>query len=452
MNVLFVHRAFPGPYHNLAPALAARGHCVLALTMAPVESGRYGVKIIRYGMRCSGAAGVHPWAAGFETEVLHGERVAFVALKLRADGFMPDVICVHPEWGEALFLKDVWRDAKQVNYCEVYHRAHGAEAGFDPEFSTLDVATSARLRARNACNLLSLEASDLGISPTYWQRALFPDWAQARIAVIHHGIDTDLVRPDPQGSFRPARFDRTFFPGDEIVTFVNRDLCPQRGYHVFMRALPALLRLRPAARVVIVGGNGNRSDAAPPRGRTWKDIFFEEVRSSIDRTRVHFLGRVPHLFLLQLLQVSAAHVHLAYPRPVSASLLEAMSAGCLVIGARTPPVEEVIDHERNGLLVDFFDTAELARTIAAVLDDQDAFLPLRMTARADVVAKYDLHRVCLPQQVAFIESLQPQALPPPPHFSRLDVATAQGPTPVAQHFCHPEIAGDVLAPGARGGG
>ena len=128
--------------------------------------------------------------------------------------------------------------------------------------------------------------------------------------------------------------------GDEVVTFVNRNLEPYRGYHVFMRALPEILRQRPRARVLIVGGDGVSYGAPAPQGSTWKQIFIDEVRGQVadaDWARVHFLGQLPYAQYVALLQVSAVHVYLTYPFVLGWSLLEAMSAGCAIVASDTAP-------------------------------------------------------------------------------------------------------------------
>jgi glycosyltransferase involved in cell wall biosynthesis len=191
-------------------------------------------------------------------------------------------------------------------------------------------------------------------------------------------------------------------PGDEVVTFVARQLEPYRGYHVLMRSLPLLQKLRPNARIVIVGEDGVSYGNAPPNGETWKSVFLKEVAGNLDMRRVHFVGRLPHPLLTRLMQVSAAHVYLTYPFVLSWSLLEAMSIGALIIGSNTLPVQEVIEHEINGLLTDFFDPQGLAHTVADALDNSEKLAHLRAAARETIVSNYDLKSICLPGQIEFV--------------------------------------------------
>ncbi len=109
-----------------------------------------------------------------------------------------------------------------------------------------------------------------------------PGAVSRRLSVIHDGIDTDLLRPDSGARITLGRDGLSLGAGDEVVTFVNRNLEPYRGYHSFMRALPEILRRRPKARAVIVGGSDTSYGAKPPAGRTWREIFLDEVRADLD--------------------------------------------------------------------------------------------------------------------------------------------------------------------------
>lgn len=97
-------------------------------------------------------------------------------------------------------------------------------------------------------------------------------------------------------------------------------------------------------------------------------------------------------------------------------MLEAMSAGCLVVGSRTAPVEEVITHGHNSLLVDFFKPHEIADAVDDVLNHPDRMQAIRHRARQTIVENYDLHTVCLPQHRGLIEAVA-QGVPAPvsPH-------------------------------------
>lgn len=209
--------------------------------------------------------------------------------------------------------------------------------------------------------------------------------------------------PDPRATIGLAQAGVQLRHGDEVVTFVNRNLEPMRGYHQFMRALPAILDRRKQARVVIVGGDEVSYGKAPAGQRGFREVYFNEVKDRIDASRVHFVGRVPYDTLVTLLRVSAVHVYLTVPFVLSWSMLEAMSLGALVVGSATPPVQEVIEHGRNGLLVDFFDPAQLADTVCEALARPAAYAAMRAQARQDIVQRYDFRGVSLPAYLRLIE-------------------------------------------------
>jgi glycosyltransferase involved in cell wall biosynthesis len=320
-----------------------------------------------------------------------GRRVVAGAAKLRQAGFKPDVIGAHIGWGEALFLKDVFPEAKLLLYCEFFYRSRGADMGFDPEFPAT-AEKLLRLRVMNAPLLMALDAADCGMAPTRWQHRQFPAAHQPRIAVVHDGIDTDVVAP--AGERDP-----------DLVTYVARNLEPYRGFHSFMRAIPEIQRRRPQARIVIVGGDEVSYSPRLPPGQTYRQRLLAELGDRIDLSRVEFRGKIPYADYLALLRRSAVHVYLTYPFVLSWSLLEAMSAGCLVVASRTAPVEEVMRDGENGLLVDFFSPAAIAERVDYALTHQDEFAPLRERARASVVERYDLRRICLPAQLRLVEAL-----------------------------------------------
>ena len=131
----------------------------------------------------------------------------------------------------------------------------------------------------------------------------------------------------------------------------------------------------------------------------------KEVASQIDLSRVHFVGTIPYNVFIGLLQVSACHVYLTYPFVLSWSMLEAMSAGCLVVGSSTQPVQEVIRHGENGLLVDFFNPQAIAEQVVQALESPGDFTAMRQQARQTIIDRYDLKRICLPQHLAYIDEL-----------------------------------------------
>ena len=396
MKVLFVHQNCPGQFKHLAPTLAAEGHMVVFVTQKGKPTPE-GVRKVEYEPHRDVTPKIHPYLAGSERNILNGQAVARVGFALKEKGFIPDVMIGNPGWGETLFLKDVWPDTPLISYSEFYYRGQGSDVGFDPEFAT-GPDSILRARARAGVHLLAIEAADVAYSPTEWQRRQFPAVYQPKIDVIHDGIDCDRIQPNPEASFQVPD-GPTLTRRDEVLTYVSRNLEPYRGFHSFMRALPAILEARPEARVVVMGGDEVSYGSRAPDGKTWRETLLAEIGPLPDR--VHFTVRVPYGEYLKLLQISSAHVYLTYPFVLSWSMMEAMAAGCLVIGSRTAPVEEVIRDGENGLLTDFFDTKALAAKVAETLERRESFDDLRAAARQTILDRFEL-RDCMARQRALI--------------------------------------------------
>jgi glycosyltransferase involved in cell wall biosynthesis len=169
-----------------------------------------------------------------------------------------------------------------------------------------------------------------------------------------------------------------------------------------MRALPRILRERPEAQVLVVGENSAHYGPKPPGAGGWKEVYQAQLRGQVDWQRVHFLGPLPYDQYLSVLQVSSAHVYLTYPFILSWSMLEAMSAGCLLIASDTAPVRDVIQDGENGFLFDFFDTSALACLAIEALSDPRAHAVMGKRARQTIVERYDFRQVSLPQYKALI--------------------------------------------------
>lgn len=404
MRVLFLHQNFPGQFLHIADSLRRRHeHELLAVVPESHQLPRI-IPTRTYTFDPLHARSNIGLARYHIARVARGAAVAGVLRTLRNEGFHPDLVVGHGGWGETLFVRDVWPDCRILLHAELYYSAVGTDVDFDPEFPGGDLdAIRLDLRARNSTMALALLDADQGISPSAWQAGFFPPGLREKIAIVHEGIDTDLIRPSPNATVGLDRAGLRLRPGDEVVTFVARDLEPHRGYHIFLRALPYILEQRPNAQVIIVGGDKVSYGMAAPEGSSWKDIFFNEVRDRLDTGRVHFVGRVPHGALVELLQVSAAHVYLTYPFVLSWSMLEAMAAGALVIGSKTAPVEEVISHGQNGILCDFFDIKDIADAVVDALAHPDRYRPLRAAGRQTIVERFDLRRVCLPAWLALLQ-------------------------------------------------
>jgi len=420
--ILFIHQNFPAQFKSLAPKLASdKIYDIHSLSLKSNTSSPElpdhllsinNITHHQYIIEKSSSDSIHLFAQEFETKMIRAEAVAKECFKLKENGLIPDLIIDHPGWGETFFIKEIWPDSKILSYFEFYYNTVNSDVDFDVNEFELPLTgfdLFARLRARNAPGLMSYLGADQLISPTNFQRSTAPKSFQKKINVIHDGIDTDIIKP-----FNDAEVNIENSSGlkikltkkDKIITFVNRNLEPYRGYHSFMRALPNIQKEHPDAYILIIGGDKVSYGAKSTSGKSFKNIYLDEVRGSlVDLEKIIFLGTVDYKNFLTIIGLTSVHVYLTYPFVLSWSMLEAMALESVVVGSKTKPVEEIINDKVNGLLVDFFDINEISEAVNDVLHNPDKYKKIKKNARKTIIDRYDLKTVVLPKQLNLIKDL-----------------------------------------------
>jgi glycosyltransferase involved in cell wall biosynthesis len=370
VRLLVSHTNYPAQFRRLVPAWVAEGHDVVFLARhrewhAPDPQG---FRLIHYQHhRNSGGPSLHPYLRRFETAVIEGQAAYRAAMDLREQGWIPNVIVNHVGFGNGLFLSDAFPEARRIGLFEWFYRSTNSDVDFLPP-RHVSPDQQLRLRTWNAQTLLELGSCDAAVVPTYWQLQQFPPSLQHQLQVIHEGVDTTrLAGLRSAGLPRPSCLPND--PSIEVLTYVSRCFEEYRGFPQAIEAIVRLQQRRPKLHVLLVGHDGTAYGQGRSDGRGWAQWARDSLQ--LDPLRTHWLGSLQEAEYHQVLAHSSVHLYLTVPFVLSWSLLEAMAAGCAVVASSTPPVQEVLEHEQSGLLVDFFDPEAQAQALDWLLDAPD---------------------------------------------------------------------------------
>ena len=393
MHILFLHQNFPGQFGALMRRLLTVTDWKISFCHRGSTETIPGVECIRYKNEGGATKNTHFYTRGFEN-IAHQSSAAAEVLAARPD-IRPDLIVAHSGFVSAVPLQELY-GCPIVAYLEYFYHPVGADMDFRPD-QTPNAEERTRARFRNAPLLLDLDAATLGLSPTHWQRDRFPPNFRDKIEVNFDGIDTSIWYPRP--AVRPRQVGGVVVPDDiELVTYAARGFEAMRGFDIFMRFAKALYQRRPKVRFLVAGsdrvcygGDLNRTG-----GKTFKEWVM--AQDSYDLSKFVFLKPMPPEHLAELFSISDLHVYLTVPFVLSWSLLNAMACGATLLASNTPPVQEVIEHDRHGLLTDFFDVDGMVRNAERVLNDPVAHRHLGEAAMQRIQERYTLD-VTVPKHI-----------------------------------------------------
>ena len=397
MHILFVHQNFPAQFGHIAKYLI-QDHGFRCTFASERLAGTFaGIETIQYRPQGSATAHTHYCGRTFENQIWRSHAL-YEVLAARPD-IRPDLIVGHSGFVSTLFLRELY-DCPIINYFEYFYRTTDSDMDFRADLPGCPLLDALRARARNAMLLLDLDNCDAAYAPTHWQRDQIPRRYHDKVNVVFDGVDTSIWYPRGGES---RQFAGWTFPRDKrLVTYVSRGMESLRGFDIFMRMAKRLCEMRDDVLFAVVGedrvayGNDHRFTD----GKTFKQWVLDQ--DDYDLNRILFLGRIPPDELAQLLAISDLHVYLTVPFVVSWSLFDALACGCTVLASDTAPVQEVIQHGVNGLLVDFFDVESFVAAANQVLDDPVAHRHLGQMGLQLVREQYSMEK-CLPKMLSLYE-------------------------------------------------
>jgi glycosyltransferase involved in cell wall biosynthesis len=407
VNILFIHDAFPAQFGRVALELSRerKWHCRFLVqsysscpTPSPEMLKELEIHLVPKSAEHRTAEGI-PWPQIYghfldQCQTIHDRIKAMPHLKI-------DLVVAHGGRGApTLFLRELL-DCPIIIYCEYYFATNHRDISYRIDLPPAEPAPFFP-RCINAPTLATLVDCDAGYSATEWQKSSFPARFRHKIDVCFDGIDTELYRPGPASR---QIGNRSIPEGTKVVTFAARGLESIRGFDLFMKVARRICQARTDVIFVVVGGEEihygwDKLHTGAPSFKEWV------MRGQADDPdRFIFTGRILPEQLASIFRLSDLHVYLTAPFVLSWSLLDAMATGCVVLASDVPPVREVIEPGRNGLIEPLFDVDRLTETALAVLHDPAAFAPLGQAARKTISEKYSLE-VCIPRLGDYFERVR----------------------------------------------
>lgn len=214
-----------------------------------------------------------------------------------------------------------------------------------------------------------------------------------KISVIHNGIDLQTTYPCTPDQRTALR--RQYAPnGERLLFFVGR-IVHEKGLHVLIRAMPAILADFPNTRLLVAGKNSRH---------LWPLAVELRVAHAI-----HFLDFISDERRDCLYQVVDAAIFPSLYEPFGIVALEAMSLGCNVIVSDVGGLREVVRHEETGLTVYPGDPESIAWAVRRLFLDPDAAALRRLRAQAQAQQLYNWNKIAQ-QTVALYDTVVSERL------------------------------------------
>jgi len=175
-----------------------------------------------------------------------------------------------------------------------------------------------------------------------------------KVVIVPNGID---LKKFPESVDRETvRRRYGIHPHERLVLCVGR-LVPQKGVEYLIRAVPLIVQRHHNAKFIIVGDG-------------WLKSHLEYLARSTDQGwKISFTGFIPDSELVALLMSADVLVVPSIYEPFGIVAIEGMAAGVPVVATQIGGLEEIIEHDKIGILVYSRNPESIAWGVDRVLSD-----------------------------------------------------------------------------------
>jgi glycosyltransferase involved in cell wall biosynthesis len=199
---------------------------------------------------------------------------------------------------------------------------------------------------------------------------------QAKIRVIHNGVDVDKFKP--ASGKRKIKGELGFNPDDIAILSVGR-LYARKGLFTLIESMPAVVRSFPRAKFII-SGKGQSNEM--------RKLVDHATRLGVNDNIV-FTGYFPDSKLPKLYQAADVFAFSTFYENLPFAVLEALSSGLPVVTTNVGGIPEMIESGKNGFLVQPFNARELSDKILYLLEHSKAASEMAFQARKTILERFD---------------------------------------------------------------
>ncbi len=214
----------------------------------------------------------------------------------------------------------------------------------------------------------------------------------AKVHTIHNGADQDRYNPAQYDKLQLAGLGAEFTiqPQDKVISLIAR-LYKSKGQQYLIEAAPRIVQQCRNVKFLLVG-DGPHEDLLRQRIQALglKDYFiFTGYRQDI-----------PEIIALSDIVVRPSEME-----GLPINVIEAMLMAKPVVATNIAGVPEMIDHGRNGFMIDVGDVSGLARNLIDVLEDDAMRVAVGQAARKTALAKFSIENCVGKTEVLYMERI-----------------------------------------------